>query len=520
MFPRELAACRIRAMVVAAQAAGSPVMAMSSPAFSDPALTARGAMPGIGQVLVAAALWSTVGVATELVPATQALPQEVVGMARMLFGGAAILVLVLLLRGTLRPALSLDPRRLAWFATAAAVFQLCLFECFQLLGVTATVFFTVCLPPLIGQGWEMLRRGGARDRSDLQALAIAVLGLAVFAGWMPGDAPDRQMLFGIALALAGSVAFVVMTSAARSLSQEVSPVLVAGVGLCLAGIVLALVSLATGGLAVAALPEMDWQVASVLLYLGLGPTALAYVVYCAGMARCRTANVGLIASMVEPALAALLARVLIGELLSPTEIAGCLMLMLAMVVLWQGEEKAAGAGQEILQPVPQGTDGAPGTCDGLVMRGGLVRPHQGETKMSMTHSCVAQMFTDRFQPAQHHDEESSVEIGRRAEIEAWSLKRVVGRLVRRMRAAPDAQVELDAAVRRLAELSPHLLIDVGVDPETGRIAEEGKVLVLARPVQVAEEAAPVALPKVQPVVARAPRLRLPLTVEMPRPLTA
>ena len=51
----------------------------------------------------------------------------------------------------------------------------------------------------------------------------------------------------------------------------------------------------------------DWQVLGLLLYLGLAPTALGYLAYCSGTARCRSANVGLIATMVEPAIAAVLA---------------------------------------------------------------------------------------------------------------------------------------------------------------------------------------------------------------------
>ena len=56
--------------------------------------------------------------------------------------------------------------------------------------------------------------------------------------------------------------------------------------------------------------------------------------------------------------------------------------------------------------------------------------------MSTTHSCVAELFTSQFLPVEHHDEESSMERGRRAQIEAWSLKRLATNLVRRMRGMP------------------------------------------------------------------------------------
>ncbi len=86
--------------------------------------------------------------------------------------------------------------------------------------------------------------------------------------------------------------------------------------------------------------------------------------------------------------------------------------------------------------------------------------------MTMTHSAIAQIFTHRLEMTEFHEEESSVERGRRAEMEAFSLTRLAARLLRWQRAPADPQVELQAAVKRLSELSPHLLIDVGIDPAT------------------------------------------------------
>ena len=131
--------------------------------------------------------------------------------------------------------------------------------------------------------------------------------------------------------------------------------------------------------------------------------------------------------------------------------------------------------------------------------------------MTMTHSAIAQIFTHRLEMTEFHEEESSVERGRRAEMEAFSLTRLAARLLRWQRAPADPQGELPAAVKRLSELSPHLLIDVGIDPATGEIAEDGQALVLARPVH---QAAPVPQEAVapEPVTVRPSRLRLKIRV--------
>lgn len=145
--------------------------------------------------------------------------------------------------------------------------------------------------------------------------------------------------------------------------------------------------------------------------------------------------------------------------------------------------------------------------------------------MSTTHTCIAEIFTRQLSPVEHQDAESSVERGHRAEAEAWSLRRLATRLARRLLGHPqrDAMAELDAAVQRLAELSPHLLVDVGIDPETGVMIDETAGIVVKRPVRVAqpEQPAPVAVPVAAPKPARL-RLQvriLPETVETPRPLS-
>lgn len=108
--------------------------------------------------------------------------------------------------------------------------------------------------------------------------------------------------------------------------------------------------------------------------------------------------------------------------------------------------------------------------------------------MAATHSCIAALITSQLEAAAFQEEESSMERGRRAQLEAWSLKRLLANAVARLRRQPvrDEAAELQAAVIRLAELSPHLLIDVGINPETGAIAGEDEALVLRRPQRVVE----------------------------------
>jgi hypothetical protein len=71
----------------------------------------------------------------------------------------------------------------------------------------------------------------------------------------------------------------------------------------------------------------------VLAYLGAVPTALAYICYFYGMQLSRSATSGIAATLVEPAVAVLLAAGLLGEHLPPTAWLGMACLPFAAIVL-------------------------------------------------------------------------------------------------------------------------------------------------------------------------------------------
>lgn len=290
-------------------------------------------------VIIAAGLWATVGVAVKWVPGAANLSPEALGLARTLLAGPLILALAGHARGTLRHVLSrIDRGQLFGFAVAGVIFQICLFRSFDLLGVTLTVFLTVCLPPVIATLWSV-SRGLAIGRGALVALALAVVGLGLCAFGHTAIASDSARTEGLGLALLASIAFVWMSDAARSLSRAAPPMLVAGLGLTLSGVVFCLILPFAAGQAQPLWHGLvtDPQVVALVIYLAAIPTALAYVCYCAGMARCRSTAVGLTASMIEPAIAALLALVLLNERLGAAELAGCLLLAVAMIVLMRSE---------------------------------------------------------------------------------------------------------------------------------------------------------------------------------------
>jgi drug/metabolite transporter, DME family len=301
--------------------------------------TGFSAVLGAGLVVLAAALWATVGVAVKLVPGAAELPPEALGLARTLIAGPLILLAagrnLVRLRQVLR---EIERRQLAAFACAGVIFQVCLFRSFDALGVTLTVVLTVCLPPVIAMLWS-LARGVPFGRGALLALGMAVTGLGFCAFAKGLDGPEGHRAWGLFLAFTASLAFVWMSASARRLSRAAPPMLVAGLGLALSGLIFCAAIPFLPSLSAPLLQTLvaEPRLMALVLYLAAVPTALAYVCYCAGIARCRSTESGLTASMIEPAIAAALAAWLLQERLSSGEILGCLLMASAILVLMRTE---------------------------------------------------------------------------------------------------------------------------------------------------------------------------------------
>jgi DME family drug/metabolite transporter len=308
--------------------------------------TGVSAILGAGLVILAAALWATVGVAVKLVPSATDLPPEALGLARTLIAGP--LVLLAAGRGLFRlkqVLQAINRGQLAAFALAGVIFQVCLFRSFDALGVTLTVVLTVCLPPVIAMIWS-LARGVPFGRGALVALGLAVAGLGLCALSKGLDGPEGNHAWGLFLAVSASLAFVWMSAAARSLSRSTPPMLVAGLGLTLSGLIFCAFLPVLPGASAPVLHALthDPHLLALVVYLAAMPTALAYVCYCAGMARCRSTAAGLTASMIEPAIAALLAAWLLHERLGQGEVLGCFLMLVAILVLMRAEATVQPAG--------------------------------------------------------------------------------------------------------------------------------------------------------------------------------
>ncbi len=132
---------------------------------------------------------------------------------------------------------------------------------------------------------------------------------------------------GALLALGAGVSYAVYAVAAKGLLARVTPLAVSAITFALAAAFLAPALLAEPAPARAL--AAGWPL---LVYLGLGPTAVAYVLFTAGLTRVPATAAGIV-SLLEPLTATTLGLLVFGERLGPVGITGALLLLTALALL-------------------------------------------------------------------------------------------------------------------------------------------------------------------------------------------
>jgi DME family drug/metabolite transporter len=271
-------------------------------------------------VLLAAAMWGTTGTARALGPA-DASPFSV-GAVRIAIGGT-ILVAIALARGTLlgRPW---PIAAAAFAAVAVATYQLAFFEGVARAGVAVGTILAIGSAPAFAGvlSWIVLReRPTARW---LVATAVAVAGLALLvlpAGEVPRD-PSASLL-----PLAAGAAYALYATASKRLLHAGDSVAVAAIAFGGGALLLAPILFAT---------DLAWlrdpRGVVVALELGLVATVLAYLLFTSALSRLPVSWSATL-SLGEPLTASLLGALVLGEVLSGTQLAGGALVLFGLLAL-------------------------------------------------------------------------------------------------------------------------------------------------------------------------------------------
>lgn len=290
-------------------------------------MTSSSSPRGYLLVLLAAALWATLGVVYTVLAETYGLPPLAVAAFRAGLGGLLLLLGLLVLR----PSWLRVTRQGALVAVLYGVFGIALFYAVYInailtAGVAVAAVLLYTAPAWVAViAWRFL--GEQLTRTHLVALGLTLVGSALIAQVYRPELL-RVNAWGILWGLLSGLTYGLWSVFNKVGVRHTSPWTLQCYGMLAGAAVLLLIQPLTPLQAALQAPgAIFW-----LLVLALGPTVGASVAYAAGVMTVPVSVASLVATL-EPVLAALLARVVLGETLAVGQMAGGALILAAVWLL-------------------------------------------------------------------------------------------------------------------------------------------------------------------------------------------
>jgi len=301
----------------------------------------RQARIGLVQICLAGVLWGTGGLGVQVIREHAQMSVLTISAWRMLIAATVLVAAVVLLRQA--PAVltlaRTRPLRAAVVGGGTASYQALYFGAVVATGVTVATVVSLGLAPVLLTVAESIRRRRRPSRSRLLVLAAALGGLVLVSATSGSGNTGPHPMLGVLLAAGSGTAYAVATEIGRPLAQVAGPVALTTTTTTVGAVVLVPFGiLATGGDDV--LLTVDPVVVLTLLYLGVFTMALAYGLFYVGL-RTTTGSSAVIATLLEPVTATVVAALFLDERLGALGVVGTLLILAAVAGLGREEEPAA-----------------------------------------------------------------------------------------------------------------------------------------------------------------------------------
>lgn len=294
------------------------------------------ARKGAWSIVGAAMLWGTTGVSTQAIYHFSQTNALSVAFFRLAIGALILFLLCWRVLGRrMWQATRRDALFMLFLGVMQAVFQYSYLAAIPYCGVTIATLIALCVAPVIVVLFSVLFLHERVTLTTITALACALGGTILLIGTPTGVQQTNRMITGILLSLLCAGAYAAVVLGGRALSNRYHPLQVNTATFGIGALSLLVCSLPTH--LVFNYPTESWLL---LAYMGCIPTALAYLLFQAGM-RSTPATLTSILTLVEPLTAAILAWLLVGERLSPSGILGAFLLLGTIFLLAGGKKVSA-----------------------------------------------------------------------------------------------------------------------------------------------------------------------------------
>lgn len=271
-------------------------------------------------VLLAAILWGTTGTAQALSP-VESTPLAV-GSMRLLIGGSALLIFVLISKGITYK--NLPKKRLLLASLSMALYQPLFFTGVDLTGVAVGTVVTICSAPIFAGLIEWMIHRRVPDWIWLVSTLLAVIGCFLL---FQSNVDVSFNPIGMLFSLGAGITFAVYTFVSKALVEQHAPDVVVAIVFSIAALFL---------LPFLFFTNINWvfELSGMftILHLGIISTAIAYILFARGL-KGVTASTAVTLSLAEPLTASMLGIFLLNENVTTYTLFGLILLLIGLILL-------------------------------------------------------------------------------------------------------------------------------------------------------------------------------------------
>lgn len=285
-------------------------------------------------------IWGTIGPGVDLVHERSGLSPLTIGAYRSV-AALAVLWLAVVARGRVgacRALMSGEWRRVVLRGLLTASFMLLFFVAVLAVGVSVATVVALGVAPVLLLVLTTAQQGRRPSPVELATVVTAVVGLALvgFGGDGPGGIAGGAVV-GLIAAVASGAAYGLSADVASFVSRGHDALAITTMTMTVAAVVLIPGGLLVAGLRGERLGSHDPVTWVLLGYLGAVTMALAYVLLFAGL-RSMPSGAAVVATLLEPVTAVVIAVTFLGETLTPAMIVGSLLILAAIAGLGRRAE--------------------------------------------------------------------------------------------------------------------------------------------------------------------------------------
>jgi DME family drug/metabolite transporter len=288
---------------------------------------------GLLQISAAGVLWGTGGLAVQLIRDLTPMSVLTISAYRMLIAAVVLIAALAVLRqlSGVASLLRERPGHAALVGIGTAAYQALYFTAVVSVGVTVATVVSLGLAPVLLTVADGVRRRALPAATDLSVLVAALTGLVLVSAFAGSADPGPHPVLGVIAAAGSGTAYALTTVLGRPLAQSTRPLALTTATTSIGA--LALLPLGVlAGLDGSPFGTADPEAVGILVYLGVLTMALAYGLLYAGL-RTTTGSAAVVATLIEPVTAAVVAAAFLDERLGPAGWVGAALILASVASL-------------------------------------------------------------------------------------------------------------------------------------------------------------------------------------------